>query len=73
VQLQIRALTAQGRLSGIIVGLLPIVVLGAFSLIQPNYAHTLFYDPLGIKMVKAAIFMDCLAFFFIRRILRLDY
>jgi tight adherence protein B len=73
VQLQIRALTAQGRLSGWIVGFLPIVVLSIFSMIQPNYAHTLFYDPLGIKMVKAAVAMDVMAFFVIRRVLKMDY
>ena len=73
VQLQIRTLTAQGRMSGMVVGLLPVAVLCAFSLIQPGYAHTLFYDPMGIKLFKAAVVLDVLAFFTIRRIMRLDY
>ncbi len=73
VQLQIRALTAQSRLSGMIVGVLPALVLAAFSLIQPGYANTLFYDPLGFKMLRVAIVLDVIAFFTIRRVLRLDY
>jgi len=73
VQMQIRALTAQSRMSGMIVGVLPILVLAAFSMIQPSYAHPLFYDPFGLKMLKAAIGLDVMAFITIRRILKLDY
>ena len=73
LQAQIHAMTAQARLGGMIVALLPVIVLAAFSLIQPNYTHTLFYDPMGIKAVKAACLLDAMAFFTIRRILRVDY
>jgi tight adherence protein B len=73
LRLQIRALTAQARMGGTIVGLLPIIVLGAFSLIQPGYAAVLFYDPIGLKILKAAIIMDGLAFLTIRRLLKLKY
>ena len=45
---QIRTMTAQSRMSGMVVGLLPAIVLAAFSVIQPSYAETLFTDPTGI-------------------------
>jgi tight adherence protein B len=70
---QIRTLTAQSRLSGTIVGLLPIVLLFAFSVLQPSYTHTLFHDPSGIKILKVAAAMDGGAFLIIRRMLRLNY
>ena len=70
---QIHAMTSQGRMSGMVVGLLPLFVLGAFSLIQPSYVHVLFYDPMGIKAVKAAVALDGMALFTIRRILAVDY
>jgi len=73
LQAQIRAMTAQSRMSGMIVGLLPLFVLGAFSLIQPSYTHLLFYDPIGVKVLKAAMVCDFLAFMTIRRILRIDF
>lgn len=73
LRLQIRALTAQSRMGGMIVGSLPIVVLGAFSLVQPGYAATLFNDPTGQKILKAAIILDGLAFITIRRLLKLKY
>ncbi len=70
---QILALTAQSRLSGLIVGLLPIAMLLAFSVLQPSYIHTLFHDPTGIKLVKIALGLDILAFFIIRQMLRPTY
>jgi tight adherence protein B len=73
LRLQIRALTAQSRMGGMIVGSLPIVVLAAFSLVQPGYAAVLFSDPTGQKILKTAIVLDALAFITIRRLLKLKY
>jgi tight adherence protein B len=73
LRLQIRALTAQSRMGGMIVGSLPIVVLAAFSLVQPGYAGVLFSDPTGQKILKTAIILDSLAFITIRRLLKLKY
>lgn len=73
LRLQIRALTAQSRMGGMIVGSLPIVVLGAFSLVQPGYAQVLFTDPTGLKILKTAMVLDGLAFLTIRRLLKLKY
>jgi tight adherence protein B len=73
LRLQINALTAQSRLGGVIVALLPVLVLGAFSLIQPGYAGSLFSDPAGVKILKFAAVLDVIAFITIRRMLRLSF
>ncbi len=73
LRLQIKALTAQSRMGGLVVGLLPILVLGAFSLIQPGYTHSLFYDPTGQMILKGAVGLDMMALFAIRHLLRVDY
>ena len=73
LQAQIRTMTAQSRMSGIVVGLLPVFVLGAFSLMQPSYTHLLFFDPIGVKVLKGAVLLDVLALITIRRILRVDF
>jgi len=73
LRLQIRALTAQSRMGGIVVGSLPILVLCAFSVIQPGYADKLFFDPTGQKILKFAVGSDVLAILAIRRLLRVDY
>ncbi|MGH7934188.1 MAG: type II secretion system F family protein [Candidatus Binataceae bacterium] len=73
LQQQIRSMTAQSRMSGMIVALLPAVVLCAFSVVQPSYARMLFHDPAGVTALKIAIGLDFMAFITIRRILRMDY
>jgi tight adherence protein B len=73
IQSQIHSLTAQSRLSGWIMGALPIVVLAAFSVIQPSYSHTLFHDPSGIKILKIAGFLDLLAFVSIKKLLDVKF
>ncbi len=73
LRMQIKALTAQSRLGGIIVGCLPLVVLCLFSLIQPGYTDQLFHDPTGQKILKFAIGADVLAILTIRRLLRVNY
>lgn len=73
LQQQIRTMTAQSRMSGLVVGLLPAIVLSIFSLVQPGYARVLFYDPSGIMALKLAIGLDLMAFFTIRRILKVDF
>lgn len=73
LQQQIRTMTAQSRMSGLVVGLLPAIVLSIFSLVQPGYARVLFYDPSGIMALKLAIGLDLMAFLTIRRILKVDF
>ncbi len=73
LRLQIKALTAQSRLGGMVVGALPIVVLCIFSIIQPGYTDQLFFDPTGQKILKFAVGSDVLAILTIRRLLRVDY
>jgi tight adherence protein B len=73
LRMQIKALTAQSRLGGLVVGVLPVVVLFLFSIIQPSYTHQLFYDPTGVKILKFAVGSDILAIITIRRLLRVNY
>ncbi len=73
LRLQIKALTAQSRFGGMVVGCLPVVVLCIFSLIQPGYTDQLFHDPTGQKILKFAIGADILALLTIRRLLRVNY
>lgn len=73
LRMQINALTAQARLGGLIVALLPVVVLALFSLINRDYANALFFDPTGVKILKIAAVLDLFAFITIRRLLRMDF
>jgi tight adherence protein B len=70
---QIQTLTAQSRMSAMIVSGLPALILLAFSFIRPGYAGPLFYDPLGVKLLETAIFLDVLALVIMRRIAQVKY
>ena len=70
---QVRALTAQARMSGWVVAALPIILLASFSVIQPSYTHTLFYEPGGQRLLKIAATLDVLAFLSIRKLLKVKY
>ena len=70
---QIRALTAQSRMSGMVVGLLPAVVLAMFTIVQPSYAQMLFFDHTGRLILKTAAGLDLGAFLLIRRILKVRF
>jgi tight adherence protein B len=73
IQQQIRALTAQSRMSGLVVGFLPVVLLLGFTVIQPSYTHTLFHDPVGKVILKVAAALDLTAFVVIRRLLKVEF
>ncbi len=73
LRMQIKALTAQSRMGGLVVGCLPILMLIIFTFIQPGYTDKLFHDPTGQKILKFAIGADTLAILTIRRLLRVNY
>lgn len=69
---QIRTLTAQGKISGIIIGLLPIVIGGVIYLINPEYITVLFRHPMGKAMLVAGAVSQFIGMMVIRRIINID-
>ena len=68
----IRSLTAEGRLSGIILSFLPIAVAGLFLLLQPDYIEPLFREPFGIFIIVAAVILQVIGMLIIRKIVDID-
>ena len=55
---EVRALTAEGRLSAWVLGALPFVVAGYFALANPGYLGVLFTSPVGLMLLAGAgVFM----------------
>jgi tight adherence protein B len=52
---EIRIQTAQGRLTGWILFLLPPVMLVLLNIVNPGYSAILFHDPVGLKMLYTGI------------------
>ena len=70
---EIKTLTAQGRISGLIVGLLPVALVALFYMINPGYISILFTTKTGIFMVGAAVVAQTLGFLMIRKIVDIKY
>ncbi len=68
---QIKALTAEGRLSGLILTLLPIVMGFVLWQMNPKYIALLWTHPTGRMMTGIAIFLQFLGIIFIRKIVNI--
>lgn len=69
---EIKTLTAQGRMSGVIVSLLPVVLLLALRLINPGYVNILFTHPTGQFMLGTAIAGQLLGIIAIQKIVNIE-
>ena len=63
--------TAQGRLTGWILGLLPVVMFLLINSVNPGYTALLLTDPLGRKMTYAGITLIAIGALFIRKIVNI--
>lgn len=70
---QIKALTAESRLSGIVLGALPIAIGIVIYLMNPNYIKTLYYETAGNYLVGASIMLQILGFLTIKKIVNIKY
>ncbi|RZT42924.1 type II secretion system F family protein [Cupriavidus agavae] len=68
---QVRVLSAEGRLSGLILALLPFVVAGAMYLLNPEFLDPLAQDPAGPWIVGYALFLMALGLVWMRRLVRI--
>ena len=71
IQGELRIKTAQGRLTGWILCLLPVVMFVLISLANPGYSDVLVHDPVGRKLTYAGIGMMALGGMMIRKIVRI--
>jgi tight adherence protein B len=67
---QIRVHTAQGRLTGWILAILPVILGLGIYLVNPEHISILWHRPVGIKMLWTAAGMTCVGALIIRKIVR---
>ena len=65
---EVRTHTAQGRLTGWILSLLPIVLLALINIVSLGYSTLLFHDPVGQKLLYAGATFIFLGALIIRKI-----
>jgi tight adherence protein B len=69
IQGEIRVQTAQGRLTGWILTLLPVIVMLLINVSDPGYSKPLFHDPFGHKLLGLCGALILLGAFTINRII----
>jgi len=68
---KVRVLSAEGRLSAWILCALPFVLAGVINVIHPKFMAVLWTDPMGLKMIYAALVMMMLGALWMRKIIRI--
>ncbi len=70
---EIRIHTAQGRLSGMILILLPIALAIMIQIMNKDYLKILYEDPAGMYLILFVVVLQIIGIYFIKRIVRLKY
>ena len=73
VRKEIKVLTAQGRISGIIVGLLPLFLGIILVILNPSYMLPFFTSPIGVVVLIIAFAMELVGTLLIKKIVTIEY
>ena len=68
---EVLALTAQGRLSGVVLALLPVGLAIILSVINPNYLQPLWQEQMGKMAVGGAVALEVIGYLVIKRIVNI--
>ena len=69
---EIKTLTAQGRISGLVISLLPVGLACVMATMSPDQFKLLVTDPIGILMLVMGGVMEMIGFVFIRKIVNIE-
>ena len=69
---EVKTLTAQGRMSGLVIGLMPFVIGFLIYLIQPSYVSMMFKNPVGIIMMSCGFISGIIGFLLIRKLTKIE-
>ena len=64
----VKTLSAQGKMSGIVVGIIPLVLLATFSVMSPEYVAPMFKTTLGHIILFFAATLQIIGFLVIRKL-----
>ena len=69
---EVGALTAQGKMSGVVLGGLPFALTGFLQLVSPGYLAPLFSDTIGQVAIVGAGVLMIIGFVVIRKIVNIE-
>jgi tight adherence protein B len=68
---KVRALSAEGKMSAWVLGVLPFVTAGAMLLFNREFLEVLWTDPIGVRMLAVMAVLMVLGVFWMRRVINL--
>ena len=68
---KIRVLSAEGKMSAWVLGLLPFGTAGLILLVNPGFMRVLWEDPIGLRMIGGALVSMTLGVLWMRKIIRI--
>ena len=68
VRQEVKTLSAQGKTSAMIIGLLPVFLIIIVAILNPDYIGQLIYTPTGQKMLVVAAIMETIGFVLMNKI-----
>ena len=69
---KIKSQTAEGKMQGLFVGLLPFIMGGLFTLIDPDTMTPMFTTQLGLILLGVVVALCLAGNFFIRKVISID-
>jgi tight adherence protein B len=73
IRRQVKALSAEGKLSAIVLGALPVGIVGFLSLTNPGYVHKFFESAMGIGMLAAAVVLMLIGMFWLKKTVAIKF
>ena len=69
---KVKSLTAQGRLQGIVMAMMPVGIIAFLSFAYPDTMHAMYHTPLGWAVIAVAAVMEYLGYRMCRKITSID-
>ncbi len=70
---EVHTLTAEGRISGYVIGGLPVALAVIINMMQPDYLEPLYTTETGLNLLKGAVVLNLLGFYAIRKVCQVNY
>ena len=70
---EVRVLTAQGRMSGLVIGALPAVIALMLMVMNPDFIQSFFADPLGKILLAVGAVLEVIGFLAVRKVVNIKY
>jgi len=73
IRRQVKALSAEGKLSAIVLGSLPVGIIGFLSLTNGAYVHKFLESPIGFAMLGGAVVLMCIGMFWLKKTVAITF